>query len=55
MSKHRYDKSKKKIIIAISILAVIAILVYGASTMDFARLFGEESALLPIQEFIRFI
>lgn len=32
---------KKKIIIGIIIIAVIAIVAYSASTMDFARLFGE--------------
>lgn len=32
---------KKKIIIGIIIVAVIAIIAYTASTMDFATLFGE--------------
>ena len=32
---------KKKIIIGIIAVAVIAIIAYTASTMDFAQLFGE--------------
>lgn len=32
---------KKKIIIGIIIVAVIAIIAYSASTIDFARMFGE--------------
>lgn len=32
---------KKKFIIGVIVVAVIAIIAYTASTMDFARLFGE--------------
>ncbi len=48
-------KSTKKIIIAIIILAVIAFLVYGICTTDFAKMFGEETALLNIQRISSYI
>ena len=38
-------KKKKKIIITIIILALIALFAYTATRMDYARLFGEETMI----------